>query len=142
MHNKPTISQTILISNMYLNPVLNAPMGPDGLPQQVPEEEVQDHYEVSVAAWAGGTRCVHRMWSGRGLHAHRLARQDCSRALAASSLRKRCVGAAVCTLALAAPVLSLDATAAAMRARNAATCSVPLPLVAPVLITGLLRGRV
>lgn len=45
MHNKPTVSQTILIHNMYLNPVLNAPMGPDGLPQQVPPEEVQEHYE-------------------------------------------------------------------------------------------------
>ena len=46
MHNKPTVSQTILVHNMYLNPVLNAPMGHDGLPQPVAPEEVQDHYEV------------------------------------------------------------------------------------------------
>lgn len=32
--------------NMYLNPVLNAPLGPDGLPVQVAPEEVMEHYEV------------------------------------------------------------------------------------------------
>lgn len=46
LHNKPTISQTILIPNMYQNPVLNAPLGPDGLPVQVAPEEVMEHYEV------------------------------------------------------------------------------------------------
>jgi hypothetical protein len=46
LHNKPTISQTILMPNMYLNPVLNAPLGPDGLPVQVAPEEVMEHYEV------------------------------------------------------------------------------------------------
>lgn len=45
LHNKPTISQTILMPNMYLNPVLNAPLGPDGLPVQVAPEEVMEHYE-------------------------------------------------------------------------------------------------
>lgn len=45
LHNKPTISQTILIPNMYQNPVLNAPLGPDGLPVQVAPEEVMEHYE-------------------------------------------------------------------------------------------------
>lgn len=62
MHNKPTISQTILIHNMYLNPVLNAPMGPDGLPQQVPPEEVQEHYEVRRAVGGAGKQmlqCMH-----------------------------------------------------------------------------------
>jgi hypothetical protein len=46
LHNKPTISQTILIPNMYQNPVLNAPLGPDGIPVQVAPEEVMEHYEV------------------------------------------------------------------------------------------------
>lgn len=32
---------------MYQNPVLNAPLGPDGLPIQVAPEEVMEHYEVS-----------------------------------------------------------------------------------------------
>jgi hypothetical protein len=32
---------------MYQNPVLNAPLGPDGLPVQVAPEEVMEHYEVS-----------------------------------------------------------------------------------------------
>ncbi|KAF6248760.1 splicing factor U2af 38 kDa subunit [Scenedesmus sp. NREL 46B-D3] len=45
LHNKPTISQTILMPNMYLNPVLNAPLGPDGLPVQVAPEDVMEHYE-------------------------------------------------------------------------------------------------
>lgn len=46
LHNKPTISQTILIPNMYQNPVLNAPLGPDGVPLPVAPEEVMEHYEV------------------------------------------------------------------------------------------------
>lgn len=50
MHNKPTISQTILMPNMYLNPVLNAPLGPDGLPVQVAPEDVMEHYEVCVGS--------------------------------------------------------------------------------------------
>eukprot|EP00775_Hariotina_reticulata_P005245 gene5245-5480_t len=45
LHNKPTISQTMLIPNMYQNPVLNAPLGPDGLPVQVAPDEVMEHYE-------------------------------------------------------------------------------------------------
>lgn len=45
LHNKPTISQTILLQNMYQNPVLNAPMGPDGLPQPVDPKFIQRHYE-------------------------------------------------------------------------------------------------
>ncbi|KAF8071122.1 U2AF35A [Scenedesmus sp. PABB004] len=45
LHNKPTISQTLLIPNMYQNPVLNAPLGPDGLPVPVAPEEVMEHYE-------------------------------------------------------------------------------------------------
>lgn len=31
---------------MYQNPVLNAPLGPDGIPVEVAPEEVMDHYEV------------------------------------------------------------------------------------------------
>lgn len=52
LHNKPTISQTILIPNMYQNPVLNAPLGPDGLPVQVAPEEVMEHYEVGVPLYS------------------------------------------------------------------------------------------
>ncbi len=50
MHNKPTISQTILIPNMYQNPVLNAPLGPDGLPRQVAADEIMEHYEARASA--------------------------------------------------------------------------------------------
>jgi len=40
-HNKPSISQTVLLVNMYQNPALNVAPG-----QQPPSErEVQDHYE-------------------------------------------------------------------------------------------------
>ncbi len=46
LHNKPATSQTILLQNMYSNPVLNAPIGPDGLPMPVDPEDVQEHYEV------------------------------------------------------------------------------------------------
>ncbi|MEW5306302.1 MAG: hypothetical protein WDW38_007134 [Sanguina aurantia] len=45
LHNKPTISQTILMPNMYQNPVLNAPPGPDGLPQQIDARMAQQHFE-------------------------------------------------------------------------------------------------
>jgi hypothetical protein len=31
---------------MYQNPVLNAPMGPDGLPMPVDQETIMEHYEV------------------------------------------------------------------------------------------------
>lgn len=48
LHNKPTISQTILIPNMYQNPVLNAPLGPDGVPREVAADEIMEHYEVGV----------------------------------------------------------------------------------------------
>jgi hypothetical protein len=47
LHNKPTLSQTLLIPNMYQNPVLNAPMGPDGLPMPVDQDTIMEHYEVS-----------------------------------------------------------------------------------------------
>ncbi|KAF5826587.1 hypothetical protein DUNSADRAFT_2631 [Dunaliella salina] len=45
MHNRPTISQTILLQNMYQNPVINAPLGPDGLPTRVDEKAAQQEYE-------------------------------------------------------------------------------------------------
>ncbi|CAD7701123.1 unnamed protein product [Ostreobium quekettii] len=45
LHNKPTISQTLLLTNMYQNPALNAPPGPDGLPQAVDPRTAQDHFE-------------------------------------------------------------------------------------------------
>lgn len=38
----------MLIQNMYQNPVLNAPIGPDGLPMPVEQDYVQEHYEVST----------------------------------------------------------------------------------------------
>jgi splicing factor U2AF subunit len=31
---------------MYQNPVLNAPLGPDGIPVQVEQDQVMEHYEV------------------------------------------------------------------------------------------------
>ena len=48
LHNKPTVSQTIILHNMYQNPVLSAPIGADGLPMPVDPDELQDHYEVRV----------------------------------------------------------------------------------------------
>jgi splicing factor U2AF subunit len=44
-HNRPTISQTLLLKNMYQNPVVTAPLGHDGLPIQVDERYVQTNYE-------------------------------------------------------------------------------------------------
>lgn len=35
----------MLLANMYQNPVLNAPPGPDGLPQQVDPQAAQEHFE-------------------------------------------------------------------------------------------------
>ncbi len=51
LHNRPTISQTILLQNMYQNPVINAPLGPDGFPIKVDERKAQKVYEVR--AWTG-----------------------------------------------------------------------------------------
>mmetsp|Transcript_15862 Transcript_15862/g.34225 ORF Transcript_15862/g.34225 Transcript_15862/m.34225 type:complete len:280 (-) Transcript_15862:10-849(-) len=45
LHNRPTISQTMLLQNMYQNPVVNAPLGPDGLPMRVDEREAQEKFE-------------------------------------------------------------------------------------------------
>jgi len=45
LHNKPTISQTLLLTNMYQNPALSAPPGPDGLPQPVDPKAAQEHFE-------------------------------------------------------------------------------------------------
>ncbi|KAG7667462.1 hypothetical protein Ndes2526B_g03468 [Nannochloris sp. 'desiccata'] len=45
LHNRPTISPTLLLHNMYMNPVLNAPLGPDGLPVPVDPSKVQDFFE-------------------------------------------------------------------------------------------------
>ncbi|GAX81834.1 hypothetical protein CEUSTIGMA_g9262.t1 [Chlamydomonas eustigma] len=45
MHNRPTISQTMLLKNMYQNPVVTAPLGPDGIPMQVDEHTVQSNFE-------------------------------------------------------------------------------------------------
>jgi len=45
LHNKPTISQTVLLQNIYMNPVLNAPLGPDGLPLPVDPKRVQHFFE-------------------------------------------------------------------------------------------------
>eukprot|EP00798_Chlamydomonas_sp_ICE-L_P019912 gene19912-26615_t len=45
LHNKPTISQTMLLQNMYQNPVINAPLGPDGLPMRVDERVAQEQFE-------------------------------------------------------------------------------------------------
>lgn len=45
-HNKPHLSSTILMPNLYVNPALNAPLGPDGLPIQVDANFVQQDYEA------------------------------------------------------------------------------------------------
>ncbi|KAJ9522680.1 hypothetical protein QJQ45_019766, partial [Haematococcus lacustris] len=45
MHNRPTISQSILLQNMYQNPVINAPLGPDGYPIKVDERKAQQEFE-------------------------------------------------------------------------------------------------
>ena len=45
-HNKPNLSPTILLPNLYQNPSLNAPLGPDGLPIVVDGKFVQEDYEV------------------------------------------------------------------------------------------------
>ncbi|KAK9868560.1 hypothetical protein WJX84_010682 [Apatococcus fuscideae] len=45
LHNRPTISPTLLLQNMYQNPALNAPPGPDGLPMPVDPRESQEHFE-------------------------------------------------------------------------------------------------
>ena len=58
MHNRPTISQTMLLQNMYQNPVINAPLGPDGLPTRVDEKAAQQEYEVRVCVRACARCCV------------------------------------------------------------------------------------
>ncbi|KAK2076277.1 hypothetical protein QBZ16_001209 [Prototheca wickerhamii] len=45
LHNRPTISPTLLLQNMYQNPVLNAPLGADGLPLPVDPKKVQEFFE-------------------------------------------------------------------------------------------------
>ncbi|KAI3437796.1 hypothetical protein D9Q98_000243 [Chlorella vulgaris] len=45
LHNRPTISPTILLQNMYQNPILNAPLGNDGLPMPVDPKKVQEFFE-------------------------------------------------------------------------------------------------
>lgn len=52
LHNRPTISPTLLLQNMYQNPILNAPLGPDGLPVPVDPKKVQEFFEVSGHAAA------------------------------------------------------------------------------------------
>ena len=48
LHNRPTISPTLLMQNMYQNPALNAPPGPDGLPIPVDPRKSQEHFEVGT----------------------------------------------------------------------------------------------
>lgn len=48
MHNRPTISQSVLLQNMYQNPVINAPLGPDGFPIKVDERKAQQEFEVGL----------------------------------------------------------------------------------------------
>jgi len=45
LHNRPTMSQSILLANMYQNPALLAPPGPDGQPQQFDAMKAQEHFE-------------------------------------------------------------------------------------------------
>jgi splicing factor U2AF subunit len=51
LHNKPTASQTLLLSNMYQSPEAayqaNGGIGPDGRPlPQLDPRKLQEHYEV------------------------------------------------------------------------------------------------
>ena len=46
LHNRPTVSQTLLLQNMYQNPYVNQQVGPDGYPVQPDHRKVQEHYEV------------------------------------------------------------------------------------------------
>ena len=70
LHNRPTISPTLLLPNLYQNPALNAPPGPDGLPMPVDARKSQEHFEVSLCnsvipsddvAFRQHTVCQHRM---------------------------------------------------------------------------------
>eukprot|EP01025_Chloroclados_australasicus_P040991 TRINITY_DN4317_c0_g1_i4.p2 TRINITY_DN4317_c0_g1~~TRINITY_DN4317_c0_g1_i4.p2 ORF type:complete len:254 (+),score=20.50 TRINITY_DN4317_c0_g1_i4:148-909(+) len=45
LHNKPTISQTLILVNMYQNPALIAPISEDGVAKPVEPAKVQEHYE-------------------------------------------------------------------------------------------------
>lgn len=40
------MSQTLLLANMYQNPALLAPPGPDGQPQHFDAKKAQEHFEV------------------------------------------------------------------------------------------------
>ena len=51
LHNRPTISPTLLLPNLYQNPALNAPPGPDGLPMPVDARKSQEHFEV-CCSWS------------------------------------------------------------------------------------------
>jgi splicing factor U2AF subunit len=42
----------MLLQNMYQNPVINAPLGPDGFPIKVDERKQQQEFEVS--SWPAG----------------------------------------------------------------------------------------
>jgi splicing factor U2AF 35 kDa subunit len=48
MHNRPTISPSMLLQNMYQNPVIAAPLGPDGFPIKVDERKAQRDFEVGL----------------------------------------------------------------------------------------------
>ena len=80
MHNRPTISQTLLLQNMYQNPALNAPIGPDGLPMPVDARQSQEHFEVRPACTAywsaslvklGLSECSYRPMSCPALAEHK-----------------------------------------------------------------------
>ncbi|KAE9619613.1 hypothetical protein Lal_00038239 [Lupinus albus] len=45
LHTKPTISPTILLSNMYQRPDMNAPLLDPNQPQSLDPDKVQDHFE-------------------------------------------------------------------------------------------------
>ena len=42
---------------MYQNPILNAPLGPDGLPMPVDPKKVQEFFEVGGRAAESGSGC-------------------------------------------------------------------------------------
>jgi hypothetical protein len=64
IHNKPTISQTLLLQNMYQNPMMSMAPGADGLPPQMDPRASQEHFEVCellvAAPMSASCRLCHR----------------------------------------------------------------------------------
>lgn len=46
MHNKPTISPTVLLPNMYQNPIVSQQGAEGGAPARIDPRKLQEHFEV------------------------------------------------------------------------------------------------